>query len=48
MERARVSKVSRFPNADIASTRAVEDLENMRVFVRLNLMMCQLDLARYF
>ena len=48
MERARVSRVSRFPNADRASTRAVAYLENARVFVMLILMMFQSDLIRYF
>ena len=43
-----VSRVLHFPNADRASTHVVADLENVRVFVRLILMMCQSDLERYF
>ena len=48
VERVKVSRVLHFLNADRASTRALSDLENARVLVRLNLMMCQSDLARYF
>ena len=43
-----MTKVSRFPNVDKASTRATANLENARLLVMLILMMCQSDLIRYF
>ena len=48
VNRARVTRVSRFPNANRASTHAMADLENAGVLVMLILMMYQSDLARYF
>ena len=48
VNRARVTRLSRFPKVDRESTRVMTNLENVRQFVMLIWMMCQSELIRFF
>ena len=47
VNRARVTRVSRFLKVDKVSTHVITNLENVRQFVMLIWMMCQSDLIRF-